>query len=338
MSDIFTEPGTADEVARREAYNYEMQVLLEAEVAYFRGDIDKVYEYASYLFSKHSGFYAVISAGMMFATCAIWKGDIEMWRRAKIHIANAPAATDADRDIIAFTITAVDSMLYDVNSFPEWFKKGCFDSLHKDALPAASVYYAKYIYATAYAVATKEKYFEGVSGLSLLQIGCMIVEPLISWAHGHNIIVAEVFLRLTCASIYRLCSNDSEALRHINRALELTLPDKFYGILAEYGRTLGSLLEERIIASDPEAWDKIKRMTKVYNEGWSKLSGAVRGKTIVTTLTEKQRDVAKLASFGLSNKEIAAKLDMSIAGVKQAMLAVSDKLGGVTRDKFAAYL
>ena len=43
MSDIFTEPGTADEVSRREAYNYEMQVLLEAEVAYFRGDIDKVY-------------------------------------------------------------------------------------------------------------------------------------------------------------------------------------------------------------------------------------------------------------------------------------------------------
>ena len=55
-------------------------------------------------------------------------------------------------------------------------------------------------------------------------------------------------------------------------------------------------------------------------------------------LTDKQREVAKLASFGMSNKEIAAKLDMSLAGVKQALLAVSDKLGGVSRDHFAAYL
>lgn len=338
MSDLFTEPGTADNVAKKHAYNYEMQVLLEAEVAYFRGDIDKVYEYANYLFSKHSGFYAVISTGMMFAFCAIWKGDLEMWRRAKIHIAGAPAVTDADRDIVSFSITAVDSMLYDVQNFPEWFKKGCFDTLHKDALPAASVFYAKYLYATAYAVATKEQQLEGVQGLSLMQIVSLIVEPLISWAHGHQIVVAEAYLRLTCASIYRLCGNEEEAIRHIKQAVSITLPDRFYGLLAEYSRTLGTLLETQVIEADPAAWEEIKIMAKVCTEGWSRLSGGVRGKTIVTTLTSKQRDVAKLASFGMSNKEIAAKLDMSLAGVKQALLAVSDKLGGVSRDHFAAYL
>ena len=93
-----------------------------------------------------------------------------------------------------------------------------------------------------------------------------------------------------------------------------------------------------MVAVDPAAWEEIKVMAKVCTDGWSRLSGGVRGKTIVTTLTSKQRDVAKLASFGMSNKEIAAKLDMSLAGVKQALLAVSDKLGGVSRDRFAAYL
>ena len=338
MSDLFTESGTADAVAQKYAHNYEMQVLLEAEVAYFRGDIDKVYEYANYLFSRHSGFYAVISAGMMFAFCAIWKGDLEMWRRAKIHIAGAPVANDAERDIVSFSITAVDSMLYDVQNFPDWFKKGCFDALHKDALPAASVFYAKYLYATAYAVATKEQLLEGVQGLSLMQIVSLIVEPLISWTHGHKILVAEAYLRLTCASIYRLCGNEEEAVRHVQRAVAIALPDRFYGLLAEYSRTLGTLLEAQVVAVDPAAWEEIKVMAKVCTDGWSRLSGAVRGKTIVTTLTSKQRDVAKLASFGMSNKEIAAKLDMSLAGVKQALLAVSDKLGGVSRDRFAAYL
>ena len=287
MSDLFTEPGTADDIAKKHAYNYEMQVLLEAEVAYFRGDIDKVYEYANYLFSKHSGFYAVISTGMMFAFCAIWKGDLEMWRRAKIHIAGAPAVTDADRDIVSFSITAVDSMLYDVQNFPEWFKKGCFDALHKDALPAASVFYAKYLYATAYAVATKEQQVEGVQGLSLMQILSLIVEPLISWAHGHQIVIAEAYLRLTCASIYRLCGNEEEAARHIKQAVSITLPDRFYGLLAEYSRTLGTLLETQVIEADPAAWEEIKVMAKVCTEGWSRLSGGVRGKTIVTTLTSK---------------------------------------------------
>ncbi len=69
-----------------------------------------------------------------------------------------------------FSITAVDSMLYDVASFPEWFKIGCFEPLHRDSLPAAKVYYAKYLYAVGYAVATKQLELPGVQGLALMGI------------------------------------------------------------------------------------------------------------------------------------------------------------------------
>ena len=78
MSDLYHTPGTADSVGESLAYNHEAQVLFEAEVAYSRGDIDRVYESANYLLGKHSGFYAVLSAGMLLAMCAIWKGDIEI--------------------------------------------------------------------------------------------------------------------------------------------------------------------------------------------------------------------------------------------------------------------
>ena len=43
MSDLYSIPGTADEVVKELAYNHEAQVLFEAEVAYSRGEIDKVY-------------------------------------------------------------------------------------------------------------------------------------------------------------------------------------------------------------------------------------------------------------------------------------------------------
>ena len=146
MTDLYRTPGTADHVGGSLSYNREAQVLFEAEVAYSRGEIDKVYENANYLLNKHSGFYSVISAGMLLAMCAIWRGDIEMWRKAKVHIADAPDKSENAQEAIQLAISAVDIMLYSVDNFPEWFQMGCFEPLHKDSYPAAKVYYAKFLY------------------------------------------------------------------------------------------------------------------------------------------------------------------------------------------------
>lgn len=337
MTDLYHTPGTADHVGESLAFNHEAQVLFEAEVAYSRGNIDKVYESANYLLGKHSGFYAVLSAGMLLAMCAVWKGDIQMWRRAKIHIAEAPAKTDDDRDTMLLAISAVDIMLYNVQSFPQWFQIGCFEPLHKDAYPAAKVYYAKFLYAVAYSVATGVLKLPGAEGLYVMTSVPYTLEPMICWANEKNTVMSEVYLRLTCAAVYHNCGNDAQAIRHIDRALALALPDKFYGLLAEYCRALDSLMEKRLSAIDPDAWQEVKKLYKTYNEGWSKLSGMVRGKTILTTLSEKEREIAKLAAFGMSNQEIAHNLNLSIPIVKQAIRIVSEK-SGLTREDFAAIL
>jgi len=337
MTDLYHTPGTADEVGASLAYNHEAEVLFNAEIAYSRGEIDKVYESANYLLGKHSGFYAVQSAGMLLAMCAIWKGDINMWRRAKVHIAEAPAKNDYDRDAMQLAISAVDIMLYSVQSFPKWFQTGCFEPLHKDSYPAAKVYYAKFLYAIAYSVATGALKLEGAEGLYVMSSVPYTLEPMICWANEKKTVTSEIYLRLTCAAVYHTCGKDEDAIRHIDRALALALPDRFYGVLAEYCRTLDTLIEKRLSIIDPEAWQNVKKLYKIYNNGWSALSGAVRGRTIITTLTPKQREVAKLAAFGMTNKEIAEKLDMSAAGVKQALTAITDKTG-VGREKFAAFL
>ena len=337
MTDLYNTPGTADDVGESLAFNHEAQVLFEAEVAYSRGEIDKVYDIANYLLSKHSGFYAVQSAGMLLAMCAIWKGDIEMWRKAKIHISEAPAKNDNDRDVMQLAISAVDIMVYNVQSFPEWFKKGRFEPIHKDAYPAAKVYYAKYLYALGYAVAMGLVKVDGTQGLYIMSVISFSVEPLISWARANNTIMAEIYLRLTCAAIYHNCGKDEDAIYHIDKAIELALPDKFYGVLAEYCRALDSLMEKRLSLIDEGAWKEVKKLYKIYNEGWSKLSGAVRGKTILTTLSDKEREVAKLAAFGMGNQEIADHLHLSLSVVKQAVRVVSEK-SGLPRSEFAAIL
>ena len=337
MTDLYNTPGTADDVGESLAFNHEARVLFEAEVAYSRGEIDRVYDIANYLLHKHSGFYAIQSAGMLLAQCAIWKGDINMWRKAKVHIAEAPAKNDNDRDVMQLAISAVDIMLYNVESFPKWFQIGCFEPLHKDSYPAAKVYYAKYLYAVAYSVATGALKLPGAEGLYVMTSVPYTLEPMICWANEKNTVMSEIYLRLTCAAVYHNSGKDDQAIRHIDRALALALPDKFYGVLAEYCRALDSLMEKRLSLVDEEAWKEVKALYKIYNEGWSRLSGTVRGKTIVTSLTTKQREIAKLAAFGMSNKEIASKLNMSLAGVKQALVAITDKTG-VGRDRFAAFL
>jgi DNA-binding NarL/FixJ family response regulator len=279
----------------------------------------------------------MISAGMLLAMCAIWKGDIDMWRKAKVHISEAPAQNDDAQDAMLLAISAVDIMLYNVDNFPEWFKMGCFEPLHKDSMPAAAVYYAKYLYAVGYAVATGIVKLDGVQGLSLMSMVPQTLEPMISLIHADNTVIPEIYLRMTCAAVYHNAGNDEMAIRHIDKAISLALPDKLFGLLGEYWRVLDTLLEQRLMAVDPHVCDIVRKLYHTYNEGWSKLSGSIRGKTIVTTLSPKQREVAKLAAFGMSNQLIADKLHMSLAAVKQAVRIVSEK-SGMSRSDFAAIL
>lgn len=337
MTDLYNTPGCAEKATEALVDNPEAQILFAAGIAYCRGQIDKVYEIASYLLQKHSGFYAVLSAGMLLAQCAIWRGDLNMWRKAKVHIAEADAQNDLDRDILSFSICAVDSMLYDVRDFPDWFKIGCFEMLHKDSLPAAKVYYAKFLYATGAGLASKAFELEGVTGLALMGLLPATIEPMISQAMADSTVIPEIFLRLTCAVTYHYTKNDTQAIRHIDRALALALPDQLYGILAEYCRTIGGLIERQLKPINEQAWCEVNQLSKIHLENWSQLGSRITGQQIIKNLTKQNREIARLAAFKLSDAEIASRMHMSLSGVKQAIRIIKQN-SGLDRDDFAAIL
>ncbi len=337
MTNLYYAPGCAENAVAELAGNHEAQVLLSAEIACARGEIDKVYESANYLLEKHSGFYAVLAAGTLLAQCAIWRGDLTMWRKAKIHISEANAHNDIEREIVTLCICAVDSMLYDVENFPDWFKIGCFELLHKDTLPAAKVYYTRYIYAAGSGLASQTFELKGVSGLALMGLLPATIEPMISQAMADNTVIAEIYLRLTCAVTYHYTNNDQQAIRHIDRAIALALPDKLYGILAEYCRNIGRLIELRLRAADEAAWKEVDRLFRIYVENWAKLDSKITGRQIIAALSEQNREVARLAAFKLSDAEIAARMNMSVSGVKQAIRIIKQK-SNLERSEFAAIL
>ncbi len=338
MTSLYHTPGCAEEAIRNLAYNPEAQILFEAEIAYAKGEIDKAYKKANFLFERHSGFYAVLASGILVGFCAMWRGDVKLWVRAKQHICEAPMKTEEDSDIMSLALAALNASNYEILDFPEWFKMGNFEPLHPDSLPAVKVFYAKYLYVASYALASKQFELKGVQGLSLMSMIPNTIEPMISQAIADKTVIAEIYLRLICASAYHNCGNNTQAIRHIDRAIKLALPDELFGILAEHKKALDTLLDERFALIAPEYSEKFKELTKAYSIGWATLSGAVRNKKISTSLTAREREVAKLAAFGLSNGEIAETLHISVAAVKQAIRIAISKGGVSSRDELITIL
>lgn len=338
MTNIYNTAGDADGRAAMLENNPEAFALLEAQLAYRRGEIYKVYDHARYFLSAHSGFYAILGGGMLLALCAIWRGDMELWVEAKRHICSAPCESEVQRDMISLALAIVDSSVYDNKDYPEWFKRGNFEALPPDAHPAAKVFYTKYLYMSAFAIASKQIDFEGIQGLALMRLIPKTIEPMISQAVVDRTILPEIFLRLSCAVAYYNSGDREHAIVHMDKAIALALADRLYGVLVEYVRHFDGLLEERIALVDPSAVENIKALYGVYSVGWSKLSGAVRHRNIAANLTAREREVAKLVTFGFTSKEIASMLYIAESTVKQTVLRVVQKTGVKDRSEFASIL
>ena len=268
---------------------------------------------------------------MVLAFCAMWRGDLELWNEAKRHILDAPHSTEEEREIISLSLAIIDSSVYDNKSYPVWFKTGNFEALPADSHPAAKVFYVKYLYMGAFALASKQMQIDGVSGLSLMRIIPNTIEPLITQAVVDKTVLPEILLRMSCAVAYHNAGMKDEALRHIDKAVALALADKLYGTLAEYVRHFHGLLEERIALVDPSAVEIVKALYATYIVGWSALSGKIRNRFIATNLTEREREVAKLTVFGFKTQEIASMLYLSESTIKQTVTRVMNKTGIVEK-------
>jgi len=338
MTDLYHTPGTAEETVASLAGQPEAQALLEADIAYCQGNIDAVYQKAQYFLQEHSGFYAVLAGGMMLGLCAMWRGDMELYKKAKMHICEAPCKNDIDHSLIELSMAATGLAIRDIRSFPEWFVRGSFSRLPADAHPAAKVYYVKLLMIYTQDLAMEKIGNEGANGRALMKVLHNTIEPLISQAEIDKTVVAEIYLRLMCAVVYQNTGETQRAVEHIDKAIELALPDMLLGPLAENRRQLGYLLDDRLALVDEEALKKLKLLHKQLLQGWTALHNAVLEKNVVVSLSVREREVARLAAFGCSDTEIAQRLNLSKSTVKSLISMAKNKTGSIKRSELAAFI
>lgn len=338
MTDLYSTPGTAQQCIEALSSHPEAQALFEAEIAYSRGQIDRVYDHANYFLEKHTGLFAILAGGLLLSLCAMWRGDLQLWYKARQHILEAPWKDSTDRDIVLLTIAAADSAIRNTDNFPDWFIRGCFDNLPRDSHPAARVYYAKHLLISGQDLALGNVELYGVYGLGLLKIMPYIVEPMISQMVVDKVIMAEIYLRLLVTVAYHQYGEDSRAAEHLDKAIRLCLPDRLYGPLAEHRRQLGSFLDNRLAMIDPEALKQVKVLHKQLHAGWTKLHNAVLDRQVQVTLTNREREVTRLAAFGMTDAQIAAQLHLSESSVKAAIRTAKNKTGVNSRKELADFI
>lgn len=338
MTDLYTEVGAAQKCIDALADQPEAQALLAAEIAYSRGEIDLLVSHAHYFLGKRSGFYAVNAGGMLLALAAMWRGDIHLWRQAKLHICDAPFRNREDQDILSLTLACVDSSVRDFSNYPEWFIRGQFAHLPPDAHPAAWVFYIKFLLFYAQDRAVNQVKMPDITGLGMIKFVPYIAEPMIAQLSLEKKIIPEIYLRLLVATAYHQSGNDAMAISHVDAAIALALPDGLLGILAEHRRNLDYLLDDRLSQADPEAFKRYKDLHRGLFEGWTKLHNSLLSKNVSRALTIREREIARLAAFGLSNSDISRQLHISPDSVKKAIYDAMNKTGVDKREKLGAFV
>ncbi len=338
MTDLYTEAGTADKVIESLSDQPEAQALFAAEIAYSRGEIDKVIAHANEFLSSRSGFYAVNAGGMLLALAAMWRGDIHLYREAKVHICEAPWKTPEDKQIMQLSLACIDSAVRDLSDYPDWFRQGQFEHLHPDSHPSAKVFYVKYFIVAAQEQAKGTIKLPDVTGMGLMRVIPYIAEPLIARVVAEKLVISEIYLRLLVAIAYHQLGEDKNAIFHIDKAIALALPDGLLGILAEHRRQFDNLLDDRLKIASPQAFKRYKALHEGLLEGWTKLHNSLLSRNVSKALTVKEREIARLAAFGISNKEIAKRMYMTEDGAKKAVFRIMNKTGTNKREELGAYV
>lgn len=264
MTDLYHSPGCSKRTEIELADQPDIQTLFAAEIAYCRGFVDEAYAKACTLLDHSSDFYTRISAGLLLAQCAVWLGDLTVWNNGKAIVCDAHTLNQTQQEMKALSICAADVFLSDLHSIPQWFQEGCFELLHQDSLPFANTHYSMYLYAKGQSLIAQSYSSESITGLAILKLLPCILEPMISQAIADRTVIAEIYLRLTCAVAYHFCKKDEKAIYHIDKVIALSMPDNLFGILATYCLSLSTLIEQRIKLIDASVWDEVSRLFDLY--------------------------------------------------------------------------
>lgn len=318
LSPFYSAPGTADELIAA-LDNAEAQTLGAALLAYYRGQNREAERLAAGLLAGSCSFETQVGCTLTLATCARYSGSVHSWNRARARLLSL-SRQRPDSQAVIITEAALSGVLY-MREAPEWLQKGRFIRFHPVSYPVLGYLYAKWL--------LMQKRYDALLAA---------VEPLIAAAHACGCLLSELYLHIIIAVAYRISGDEKSAAQHLETALDLALPDKLYGALAEYRRQLGTALDEALKRRDNDAYQRVRETYERLAAGFTVLHNAVTGAELTNELTLREFEIASLSEQGESNAAIARRLSLTVGSVKSYFNTIYQKLGVDRRDDLSKYL
>jgi Response regulator containing a CheY-like receiver domain and an HTH DNA-binding domain len=217
----------------------------------------------------------------------------------------------------------IDSCLGQKDKIPGWLEEGDFNS-SRLFFPARAFY--NIIYGKALLLRGDYAKLLGLSG-QFLAIASVFPSML---AHIYtHIYVGAANLRL---------HRKEEAIDAVRKALALAAPDEVWMPFVENGDAIIPILD--VLMNEGAYRDSVARIRKLHTPYRGALEGikAVHFDENKPRLTGREKEIARLAAEGCSNREIGARLFISENTVKTQLKSVFEKLGVNSRALLKQYL
>lgn len=176
-------------------------------------------------------------------------------------------------------------------------------------------------------------YFNIIYGRVLLITGqerklLGVVEHFMDMAAFFPNLLSQIYSNIYTAAANKKLFRGVEALAALKQALDIALPDKVIMPFVENADLLAPLLEElsRKGIYREEAL-QIVTLSRKYQQAITSMNKSICDKAVKPKLAAREREITLLVIDGLTNKEIAASLNISENTVKTQLKRIFEKLG-----------
>lgn len=201
-----------------------------------------------------------------------------------------------------------------IHYVPDWMKKGDLASL-----PVTMRDLAWYTYI---------KYLQTIKDYRVMLVAA---EARISIQDPGLYSLSDIYAYLYASLGHLKLDNLALARERMLTIMSLALPDRFIGPFVETLSTMQGLTERCLLEAFPQHYNAVIGQWKMVFPKWVKAHNELAASAISEVLTLKEHQVALYAVDGLTNREIAQKMYLSLSTVKRYLSCVYDKLGITSR-------
>ena len=142
-----------------------------------------------------------------------------------------------------------------------------------------------------------------------------------------------IYAHIYLAAAYKASGRTANAADHLDAALSEALPDNIMIPFAENQDLLGPLTGKVLARSGPgrSAAPYFEELAERYERGRQAVLTEIRTRESVRSLTRREAETLRLIASGISTREAAAKMGVTIHTVKAHLKAAAKKTGGSSR-------